>query len=59
MKNKQKFIATDKLGRKYLYTYLEDTKSYPYNHLILNEDTQSISTVEQEWFNQRVIMEVE
>ena len=59
MKNGQKFIAVDKLGRKYLYTYLEDTSNYPYNHLIMNEDTQSISTVEQEWFNQRVIMEVE
>ena len=58
MSNNQRFLATDKLGRTYTYKYLKDTGNYPYNHLILNEDTQSESTVEQEWFEQRIIKEV-
>lgn len=53
-----RFTATDKLGRTYTYKYIKDTQNYPYNHLILNEDTQSESTVEQEWFEQRIIKAV-
>jgi len=59
MKNNQRFLAVDKLGRKYLYRYIRDTQNYPYNHLIFNIDTQSQSTVAHDWFEQRVIMEVE
>lgn len=56
MKNGEKFIAKDKLNNVYNYTYLGEGKQpNGYNIHLFNEDTQTDTYVEKEWFNQRAI----
>ena len=50
-----RFIAEDKLGRVYPYTYIGiQPDSFGY-HIIHNEETGGSSHVELEWFHQRKI----
>ena len=62
MKYSKIFKATDRLGRTYLYRFLEvnkekDTTGCAYIHLY-NFTTLSYTSVEEEWFHQRKIESV-
>lgn len=50
-----RFIAEDKLGRVYPYTYIGIQPDCFGDYLIYNEETGSSSHVELEWFHQREI----
>jgi hypothetical protein len=54
----KKFTAKDKQNREYKYRFIEiasNSDSYPYNIKLLNLDNNTLTEVEPEWFNQRII----
>ena len=57
LKENQEFTAVDKLNNKYKYRFIKRTNEGGCRYIKLwNIDTDSLTEVEDEWFNQRKII---